>query len=389
MKDNRIVVEVKHKKLRTVAFFLALIVAVCAFTGGIYAFVHKDPGWYDIRPGNDEEAPQYDNDVALTFYFAGKSDEIRVANNEVTAIYKEALSRIYKLTDPVNTYLGYTNLATVNSTPGEWIELPEELYSAVKHAFALTQEGRGYSVLSGGLYEEWQNLRYLDDPAPSDPVNDLRESGTLHSLARMIADPAEVGLDLRDETREVRLTKSDAYRRLEEKAELSGAVLDLGLLRQAFMVAYCADALSDAGYDTGLFTASGGLTYAMSGSGAGHIDLFTFFDGAVQYAGAAAFPAGGAAVSVCRAFGLKEEPGYYTVETDGGTVFRGPCYSALTGDAPCTLLSAASVLPGAKGDAIADAAYESLLLFLDSKTPENAASSFSFVTADAPETLVQ
>ena len=384
---EQIVVTVKHKKLRTVAFVLALIIAVCSFTGGIYAYIHKDPGWYDIKPGKNEEVPFYASDVALTCYFTGKSDEIREANNAVTQIYRDALLRAAKLSDAHTTYLGLANLATVNETPGEWVELPKELFDAVSFAYALTQRNEGYSVLSGGLYEEWQALRYLNDPVPSDPLNDLRESGNLHALARLVNDPDALSLELNDKTNEVRLTKSAAYTALEEKMELSGAALDLGLLREAFLVAYAADAMYSTGYDTGVFTTTCGLTYTMSGNSAGSIDLFTLANGEIRQAGEAPFTGNGAAVAICRAFALPEELGYYTVETADKTVFRSPFYSALTGEPADLLLTACAARSDCTGDAIMETVYDALILFFGGEPGASSKSACYAVAADVPEAL--
>ena len=190
MKRNEITVEVKHPKLRTVAFFIALAVAVCSFAGGIYYWVHNDPGWFDIGLDKNETAPLYADGVALRFYLDGKSDDIRVAKNEIKKLCSERLSRYYMLFDGTEMYPEVVNLASVNQTPGAWVALPDEVYDVLSDAWAKTQKHEGYSVLSGALNEFWQTQLYLTDPQATDPLLDPDAKKACASLAAAINDPS-------------------------------------------------------------------------------------------------------------------------------------------------------------------------------------------------------
>ncbi len=391
MKRNDITVEVKHPKLRTVAFFIALAVAVCAFAGGIYYWVHNDPGWFDIGLDSNETAPLYADGIAVRFYLDGKSNDIRVAKTEIKKLCSERLSRYYMLFDGTEMYPDIVNLASVNQTPGAWVALPDEVYEVLSDAWAKTQKNEGYSVLSGALNEFWQTQLYLTEPQSTDPLVDPDAKKACEALAAAINDPRELNLEFRDESKEVRLTKSASYVKLEEElAEaygLSGNVLDLGLLKESYLVAYTAKALAEHGHDTGLFTTRGGLYYCMAGlDDAGTIDVMSYVDGEAVAIGQKPL-AGGDVMSLRRAFPFEGETfGYYAVEADGETVLRSPQVSALTGDVPDDRLAVYVKRENATVLTSADVCYDSLILFLSGTLPEEG--ECWYVLPDAPKTLL-
>ncbi|MBR5409436.1 MAG: hypothetical protein IK104_02100 [Clostridia bacterium] len=373
------------------AFFIALAVAVCSFAGGIYFWVHNDPGWFDIGLDSNETAPLYADGVALRFYLDGKSNDIRVAKTEIKKLCSERLSRYYMLFDGAEMYPDVVNLASVNQTPGAWVALPDEVYEVLCDAWAKTQKHEGYSVLAGALNEFWQTQLYLTDPQATDPLLDPDAKKACEALAAAINDPNELNLEFRDASKEVRLTKSASYVKLEEElAEaygISGAVLDLGLLKESYLVAYTAQALADAGYDTGLFTTRGGLYYCMAGlDDAGTIDVMSYVDGEAGIIAEKPL-AGGTVVSLRRAFPFETgEFGYYAVTADGESALRSPQVSALTGDVPDERLAVYVKRENADVLTASDAAYDSLIAFLGGTLPEEG--ECWYVLPDAPKTLL-
>ena len=85
-----------------------------------------------------------------------------------------------------------------------------------------------------------------------------------------------------------------------------------------------ADRLEEKGYDRGYLTADSGLTLALSGYTDGG-DYCFYGDHSGEAVPAATLPlrAGSCGVQL-RAFGTKDEPGYYAVEKDGQTYYRHP-----------------------------------------------------------------
>ena len=60
MKDySEIKISDRHVVLRTVAFVLALLLAVGAIAFGVSQLSRKAPGWYDVEAAGDDETVLY------------------------------------------------------------------------------------------------------------------------------------------------------------------------------------------------------------------------------------------------------------------------------------------------------------------------------------------
>lgn len=385
MKVNEKDVGVKNKKLRLVVFIIALAVAVGAFTVGISSLSNKEEGWYTIQAYPDDDEVYYSAGITLNYYFDGDSKNVRLSNNEVTALYSQTLARYYKLFDPAATYEGYENIAALNLTPGVWHALSDELFDALKKADALTKKQEGYSVFAGELAEEWNAILGLYEPQEKDPLTDAFERERIEKITEAINTDGALSLEFNEKTREVKLNKSDAYAALEKEYELSGNVVDLGLLKDAFLVEYTAAALSQNGWDHGIFSLDSGILYSMRENETGTYELLGYSDGEVRTEREIELP-GGAGVSFRRAFRqTAEELGYYSILSDGKTLLRSPQYSALTGEIPDLLLTAYAVSRDAEKTSVVDLAYESLILFLTGEEREAANMDFYYTLNSSPE----
>ena len=53
---DSIEVSTSHLKLRTVCFILALLLALGGFGYGVSQLIRKEPGYYEIKPNNEDDA---------------------------------------------------------------------------------------------------------------------------------------------------------------------------------------------------------------------------------------------------------------------------------------------------------------------------------------------
>ena len=213
MKDFQdIFVSKKHLGLRIAAFVLAFLAALTAFSLALTGIGRKEEGYYQIEANPDEEAFLYASGVAFVYQFQGSSSDIRSALNELKNYYSVALKRAYILLDPVNTYEGYVNLATLNQHIGEDLEVSEELYNVLTDAARRTAAGEGYSMFAGAVYSEWNSILMLDDPERFDPVNDPEEARRLERLGAMADREDLFSLEIVDEIRHIiRLNVAEEY----------------------------------------------------------------------------------------------------------------------------------------------------------------------------------
>ena len=368
--EGEINVNERHVGLRTLAFFLALFLAVGAFGLGIRGIRARAEGCYTVEPKENEEVIRYAKRVRLDVYLSGSSTEIRTAQQRLAQTYGELLLRYVRLLDPWETFEGSANLALLNRSPGETVRLDPVLLPLLSDALERTEEGSGYSLFAGPFYREWEMQRYLEDPLPSDPRNDPGAAERFSALAALASDTAAFRLVIEDAAAGlVRLEISPDARSVLDGLEYEGPVLDLNLLGEAYLLRLLGEGLEDLGCTRGYLSGAEGTVLALSDNRAGEYCLYGRNGETVEPA--ALTPAeAGTAFCLLRAFPLPgERYGYYaltgagepeTPSEEGKTLYRHP-------NVPCTTvpqpgnLDAAAVLDPA-GDPV-EARWRCLLLF--------------------------
>ncbi|MCR5330047.1 MAG: hypothetical protein K6E62_02535, partial [Lachnospiraceae bacterium] len=331
----------KDKKLiiRIILFIIAFAVAVTAFTKGALSLSNNREGYQTVSASPDEEAVMYAADFTLNYYFTGKSGEIRDLRKAITSVYSGALNRAYKLLDPVHEYEGFTNLATLNSRPGENIKVSPELYGILKDAYEKTWQKTGYNMFAGALYGFVNSILILEEPEEFDPLLNPETAGRIEALAGMI-DADGFGLRFADDNEcVVRLDISDAYLKKAEELEVREyAVLDLNLLKNAYIMEIVVNALDEAGYTNGYISTGSGLTCALSAQEGLEYCIYGLKDSTPAILKTLKSQ-GRAVYSSIRAFGFANESLYYSIKGDGKIIYRNPYVSADSGRSNDSLLS--------------------------------------------------
>lgn len=325
MKDDSIIVSTKHVPLRVVLFVIACIVALAAFSYAIASLGKKSEGLQVVAESPDAQAPIYGNDYELKIYFRGSSNEIKEEMKRVQDCYSTVLQRAYKLLDAANEYENYPNLATINHNPGKEVEVNEELYAVLKDAVERTEKQEGYSMFAGALYRYWYSILILEHPEDFDPLLHEEEAERIGRLARMTAEPEHFALTFGENgSRTVRLDISAQYQELLENLEIPYEVLDLNLLKDAYLLQLVARVLEENGYTEGYLTTESGLCVTLSGYDKAQYCVYELTDSGVALK--KTLPAKpGSAASVFRAFPLREKEAYFCrIEKDGKVYYRNP-----------------------------------------------------------------
>ena len=227
----------KYKVLRTILFFVAFAVAVIAITQGVLAIGHKDPGWQSVSAQADAQAPLYSSDYTFQYYAQGTSNQIKAVLREVTPLYSQTLARAYKLTDSANTYDGYVNLATLNQSNGEAVVLEQELFDIICDAWDRTNKKEGYNMFAGPLYSEWYSILGSDNAPDFDPLFNDYQAQRIKKLAEAVSDYSNFRFEIVDSAqRIVRFSVSEQFKSLLKELELDVPVLDLNVLRDAYIL---------------------------------------------------------------------------------------------------------------------------------------------------------
>lgn len=351
-------VNTKHVKLRIVLFVIFFLIAVAAFTYGFVNLGKKSSGYQKIEASTDAEALLYNNDVTFRYYFDGSSNEIKREVKELTALYTSLYGPLYKALDSANVYESVVSLAYINSHLGEVISVSPELYNILKDAYSKTLENSGFNLFSGALFEEWRSILVLQDPQDFDVLVNEDQAQRLSAIASVVSDLSNFSLEfLSDSTCSVRLSVSDSYAAFASEYELSSCILDLGNLKQAYLLETLASSLVSSGYSIGYLCTEDGTALCMSALGSLDYDMYTMTGSElVKYA---SVPLEGrfSAFSM-NAFGMGS-PYSYSITSGSDTLYRSLYFDVASG-AQSSLLMSLNLISGDNN--LVDLSYKGLQL---------------------------
>ena len=266
MNDHDIELNTRNVKARTVAFLVALALAVAAFAVGITSLSRKSPGYYDVEANTDDETILYAKTVRLRYYFADGKADIRSTLRELQTVYPGALKEFSRMLDAETTFPGVINPAMLNSNPGKEMTVSAELLAVLTDAYEKTCEQQGYNMFAGPLYAVWDTLLYLEEPQSFDPAVNASEQERIRRIAAVVNDLDNFRFEVVDAVKHiVRFDYSDTVRRMLEEEELGDRILDLNLLREAYLLRLIGDRLEQRGFSDGYLSTTDGQVLCLSG----------------------------------------------------------------------------------------------------------------------------
>lgn len=383
---DKIEVSEKYVGLRLALFIVAFTVAIVAFSYGVSRIIHRDEGYYDISAGKNQETPMYSVGFHLKYYFTGESAEIRNGIKQLGDVYSQALLRSYKLLDAENIYDGYSNIATLNRSIGEEVNVGKELYEVLADAVEKTREGKGYNLFAGALFEEWNAILSLEEAEAIefDPSVNEKTAERIARLAEMTSNLDYFDIEfLDDEKYTVKFTVSDEYLNFLRENEYGTRVLDTNLLADAYRLRIICSTLEENGYKNGYAYTASGLTVSLSEHEGGEYCMYGFNEGYSPEIIASAAVKRGSAASFLRSFPLYDgEIMYY--ETNG--LHRCPNINAITGENGTKNIASSLALDYKTGDPV-KVLYENLVDFLG-ESAETSDIQTAMTFYDAPFSVV-
>ena len=316
--------------IRLICFLAAVAVAVISFTTGVLRIGHKDPGYYDVGLTAEGSSLLYGSGAHMLYYADGSGSAVRLMLNQAQKDFTAALTYAWQLLDARQTYPGMVNIASLNQSQGEPLQVGETLYGVLADAAERTDRGEGYSLFSGLLHGEWTSLRYLEEPQEADPLNNPDERALLAQMAELLRQPDTVSFTLTAPDTAA-FSVSEACRSLMAEQELEMPVLDLNLLRDAYLLELTAQGLKARGYTAGYLYTDSGYSLWLEDSGDMRYELLAQTAEGTAPAAALNVPAP-AAYCQFTAFPMTGQTyGYYTVEQPNRLYLRHP-WITLAGD---------------------------------------------------------
>lgn len=329
----------KKQIVRLILFVAALALAVWGITTGVSGLLQRQSGWYDVDYSAKAAVDLFGSGVHLKVYLTGSSSGIRTKLREIQDAYSDILLWAYRQLDESRQYEGVVNPASLNASPGQWLEISGFLRETLEDALGRTREGAGYSLFSGALHREWRDLRYLEEPEAQDPLNSPDERERLGRLTAFLEDPSVFSLEF--EGTKARLNLSQAYLTWAAENEIDAPALDLNLMKDAYLAAYTARQMADRGIASGYLYTDSGLSVRLDRDGETTYQIPALLSGEMVQAGEISLANSSALclfTAVSMSGGLY---GYYTVRDESGTLYRHPMVSPASGEPVRTVLTAA------------------------------------------------
>lgn len=265
-------------------FFIALF--LCVGIGAfVYAFTHlgtNKKGWQKVVLDKLTDV-SVSYDFTFTYEFGTGKKSVNKEYSGLVSCYRKLTGDAYKIFDRREEYKGIGNLCTINRHPNEELTVEPALYRALESCL---KDGRRLLYL-GALTEHMEALIASDSAEAlyeTDPYTNPEVKEFFGKTAQYAYDNDSVSLELLGGNR-VKLYVSQEYLSF---AGENGIVdfIDFGWARNAVIIDYLADGLTEAGYKHGILSSYDGFTRNFcEGGGAFDYELILAEGNTVRNAG--------------------------------------------------------------------------------------------------------
>ena len=246
---QRIELSEKDAKRQWILLAVFVAIALVAFGYGIYSFLisEKEPqeGWQVIESNTD--AALCGDDFIFHYYW--EKGNAKADYQRLVSIYTEAIKTADRLFCMDSDVLEDKNLKAINANVNEEVEIDAALYRALE-CFVSSADRYLYMA---PIHVEYRDTFFGNGNVPIigelDPYENAETATYYAALMAYANDPASISLELLGNNR-VKLVVSDAYLAFAD-ANAIDAWIDFFRLRNAVIVDYLADVLTEAGFTYG------------------------------------------------------------------------------------------------------------------------------------------
>lgn len=366
-KVERVELSEKNIKLRFAALILLVAVAISAVGYGVYLLVTQEPGWDVIEPA--PASTSCASDFQLSYQLGMGETPAKTESRNINLLYSEAVVTAYQLFTEAESFDDVYNVRYLNEHPNEIVMLDPALY----HAFEQIVNSGDRTIYLAPAYLRYNDLfdcTFDSQTVDFDPLVSDEVAAEYAEYAAYANDTTAVNLELLGEN-QVILSVSEEYQSFLQELECD-TYLDFGWLKNAFLIDYLADTLTEAGYTNGTLRSVDGFTrFLGDGTEGVGITLYDRVGSDVWSPGTAVFQKVSAAVTL-RNYGLTTQDDDRFYQYEDGTI-RAPyldptdalpkaahadvlCHSETVGCAEMLL----SILPLYVTDSFDTAAYSAL-----------------------------
>lgn len=240
-------------KLRWIAICLLLAVAAVSIGYGFHAALSTEPGWQEVTVFPDQV--NCTNSFQLMYDFSADGMNPTAVYKKLEILYGDLTVSAYRLFSPEAE--GTDNLYYLNSHVNETVTVFPGLYTALEQIAA---HGSRYPFMApvNSLYAPVFLSANDAEAAVYDPVKEASLGELAAETAAYCADPQMIRLEVLGQN-QVRLYADEAYLAYARENGIE-VFLDLGWMKNAFMIDYMAQRLAEEGYTCGYLTSFDGFT---------------------------------------------------------------------------------------------------------------------------------
>ena len=303
----------KNRTVRWVLIVLLLIVAVVSISLGVSNALKKNAGWQQIDPVAHNR--NCSHEFVLSYDLGAGEASATAEYKALASLYGQATADAWQIFySEADTIEGINGMNALNKQPNQELSVAPELYQA----FEKLENNHSRALYFGPAYSNYDQVFFSTNDFEaeySDPVTNPDVMDYLIQVAAYANDPESINLELRGDNRVFLKVSAEYSAFLEENG--ASVIVDFGWLRNAFVIDYLAQKITEAGFTNGFLSSLDGFTANFDRRGTSYnLDIFQSGKGVatMTYQGAAN-------LMVLRSYSMYygDEYRYYTY-ADGRTV---------------------------------------------------------------------
>lgn len=242
-------------KLRWILVAVFFVIAIVAFGIGLNEILKTEPGWQTIRSSSDQT--NSGSEFVFMYDFSDLGADASQVNKSLENQYSQICADAFAIFSTDISREGLLNVSHVNASPNQEISVDPALYAA----FKLLEQYGNRCIFLAPVYVEYDRVfRSESDPEAMDcdPAYNPEVRAYINEMLRYTSDEEMVSLDLLGEGR-IRLNVAQEYLDYAQEHSIEEFV-DFGWMRNAFVIDYMAQRLTDAGFTNGYLVSYDGFT---------------------------------------------------------------------------------------------------------------------------------
>ena len=253
---SEIKVSSKHLILRIILFIVLLGGGASLVIISIINFISPSAGLQTISC-NSTDSIRFSGDYTFSYYVYGNALQINGRVKEISADYSDIALPIFANLEESEVYEGTPSIGMINAAPNQEIVVNRRIYDVLKGGY----DENPYDVLQGPLIKIWERLiEFSDISVDQDPAYSVPSKEYIDTYTALL-DGNHIQLQFNEANTSVRLVMDEDALFWVEDEEYTGPIIHLGMMKNAYALAYIGNELIGKGYHDGYLLSGDGLAY--------------------------------------------------------------------------------------------------------------------------------